>query len=214
MDQPASRRAVVAVVVVTAVLILGLVLAGSLGSALYSGEQAAAPVDVTETAAVTHAATATLAATAMLAATPTATPAPPLDFTVQNLAGDPIHLSDYRGQVALVNFWATWCAPCKEEMPILDAYYQDHHESGFVLLGINVSDRPNEAAAFFDEAGYTFPILFDPPGNVLIEMGLRGLPSSIVVNAEGHRVKTWIGPLTREMLDEDVTPLLAADEFP
>jgi thiol-disulfide isomerase/thioredoxin len=208
MDQPVSRRAVVAVVVVTAVLILGLVLAGTLGSALYSGEQAAEAVEVTATAALLRGATATLTAT------PTATPAPLLDFTVQNLAGDPIHLSDYRGQVALVNFWATWCAPCKEEMPILDAYYQDHRESGFVLLGINVSDRPNEAAAFFDEAGYTFPILFDPPGNVLIEMGLRGLPSSIVVDAEGHRVKTWIGPLTREMLDEDVTPLLAADVFP
>lgn len=144
------------------------------------------------------------------APTPSPTAPPPFDFTVQDIDGNEARLSDYRGQVVLVNFWATWCAPCKEEMPLLDAYYQEHRDAGFVVLGVNVSDRPNDAAAFFEEAGYSFPLVFDPPGNVLVELGARGLPVSLLVDAEGGIHERWVGPLTREMLDEGVTPLLAA----
>ena len=142
-------------------------------------------------------------------ALPTATPRPTLDFQVEDLAGDEVHLSDYRGKVVLVNFWATWCSPCQEEMPVLDAYYQAHHDAGFVLLGVNVSDRPPEAAAYFEEAGYSFPLVFDPPGNVLIDLGARGLPVSLLIDRDGHLVEKWVGPLTADTLDSTITPLLA-----
>lgn len=133
----------------------------------------------------------------------------PVDFTVKDLAGKPVSLSDFRGQVVLVNFWATWCSPCKEEMPILDAYYRQHRPQGFLLLGINVSDRPEEAAAFVKQQGYSYPILFDSPGNVLVDLGIQGLPASLLIDQEGGLVTRWLGPLTFEMLDSEVIPLLA-----
>jgi thiol-disulfide isomerase/thioredoxin len=136
---------------------------------------------------------------------------PPLavDFTVKDMAGEPVSLSDFRGQVVLVNFWATWCSPCKEEMPVLDAYYRQYQPQGFLLLGINVSDRPEEATAFVKQQGYSYPILFDPPGNVLIDLGIQGLPASLLVDREGGLVTRWLGPLTAEMLDLEVMPHLA-----
>jgi cytochrome c biogenesis protein CcmG/thiol:disulfide interchange protein DsbE len=141
-------------------------------------------------------------------------PAPAVDFNVQDLAGESVQLSAYRGEVVLVNFWATWCAPCQEEMALLDTYYHDHRTQGFVLLGVNVSDRPEEAAAFYEEKGYAFPILFDPPGNVLIDLDIRGLPASMLVDREGNLREKWLGPLTPGMLENEVTPLLTieADE--
>lgn len=138
-----------------------------------------------------------------------ASPPLPVDFTVKDLAGAPVSLSDFRGQVVLVNFWATWCSPCKEEMPFLDAYYRQHQSQGFVLLGVNVSDRPEEAAAFVKQQGYSYPILFDSPGNVLIDLGIQGLPASLLVDREGALVSRWLGPLTAEMLDSEVMPHLA-----
>ena len=138
-----------------------------------------------------------------------ADPPLPLDFTVKDLAGKPVSLSDFRGQVVLVNFWATWCSPCKEEMPVLEAYYRQHQPQGFLLLGINVSDRPEEAAAFVKQQGYSYPILFDSPGNVLLDLGIQGLPASLLIDREGGLVTRWLGPLTFEMLDPEVMPQLA-----
>ena len=178
------------VVVAAALLILGLALVSIVGGAGVLGGAGAST------------------------AAPTATPQPTFDFTVQDLNGEQVRLSEYRGQVVLVNFWATWCAPCKEEMPILDAYYREHRDHGFVLLAVNVSDRPEEAAAFAEAAGYAFPILYDPPGNVLIDIDARGLPTSLLIDAEGRRLQTWVGPLTRDILEEEVTPLLAVDGLP
>jgi len=139
---------------------------------------------------------------------PTEEPGPIVDFSVQDFSGREVRLSDYRGQVVLVNFWATWCSPCREEMPLLQEYYQAHRDRGFILVGINVSGRPDEVAAFVEEAGYSFPIWLDPPGKVLIDLGVHGLPASLLVDAEGHRRKLWVGPLTRELLDAEVTPYL------
>jgi peroxiredoxin len=134
-----------------------------------------------------------------------------VDFSVQDLAGESVQLSTYRGEVVLVNFWATWCAPCQEEMALLDTYYRNHRTQGFVLLGVNVSDRPEEAAAFCKEKGYAFPILFDPPGNVLIDLDIRGLPASLLVDREGNLREKWLGPLTPGILENEVTPLLTTE---
>jgi thiol-disulfide isomerase/thioredoxin len=142
------------------------------------------------------------------APTPTEEPGPVIDFTVKDLSGQSVSLSDLRGKVVLVNFWATWCPPCKEEMPLLQEYYLAHREDNFVLVGVNVSGRPEEVAAYVEEAGYVFPIWLDPPGNVLIDMGAQGLPISLLVDSGGHLRKRWIGPLTREVLEAEITPLL------
>jgi thiol-disulfide isomerase/thioredoxin len=136
-----------------------------------------------------------------------------LDFTVEDLDGQPVSLSSLRGQVVLVNFWATWCSPCKEEMPVLQAYYDAHRGEGFTLVGLNVSDDPAVAADFAHGRGYSFPLWFDPPGDTLIDLRLRGLPASILVDADGRRLERWIGPLTTDMLDAAVGPHLPAPAY-
>lgn len=133
---------------------------------------------------------------------------PEIDFTVKDLSGQSVSLSTLRGKVVLVNFWATWCSPCKEEMPLLQAYYDAHKEDDFVLVGVNVSDDVEDAQAFIDQSGYTFPVWSDPPGNVLIDLNMNGLPASLVVDEQGKLVKRWIGPLAQEDLEDVITPLL------
>lgn len=135
-------------------------------------------------------------------------PSAPLDFTLQDLSGREVALSQYHGQVVLLNFWATWCPPCREELPLLEDYYLAHADQGFVLIGVNVSDRPEAVAGFVEEGDYRFPIWLDPPGNVLMELGLNGLPASLLLDREGQVRQTWIGPLTEEILAQEVTPLL------
>lgn len=135
---------------------------------------------------------------------------PPIDFSIQDISGRPVQLSDHRGRVVLVNFWATWCSPCREEMPLLQEYYLDHKDQGFVLVGVNVSGRPEEVAAFVEEAGYLFPIWLDPPGNVLIDLGVNGLPASLLVDEEGRLRGRWVGPLSPQLLEAEVTPLIEA----
>lgn len=134
---------------------------------------------------------------------------PEIDFSVKDLSGATISLSSLRGKVVLVNFWATWCSPCKEEMPLLQAYYDAHKEDDFVLVGVNVSDDVEDAQAFIDQYGYTFPIWSDPPGNVLIQLNMNGLPASLVIDAQGRLIKRWIGPLAQEDLENVVSPLLS-----
>ena len=141
-------------------------------------------------------------------ATPEPTPAPVWDFELQDLEGQPVKLGDLRGQVVLVNFWASWCPPCRGEMPLLQDFYLEHREDGFVLLGINVSEDANVVAAFMEANNYPFPVWRDPPGNLLIEQGLNGLPASVLVDAEGRIVRRWIGPLAEEDLTNAVLPLL------
>lgn len=141
----------------------------------------------------------------------TSTLAPVLDLTFRDIEGNDVPLSAYRGSLTLVNFWATWCSPCKEELPILDAFYRQHKAEGFTLLAVNVSDRPEEALKFMQEKGYDFPLVYDPPGDTMIELKIRGLPASLLVSREGHLLEYWIGPLSQEMLDAEVLPYLASD---
>ena len=139
----------------------------------------------------------------------TPTPKPPIDLTLKDLTGETVHLRELRGEVVLVNYWASWCSPCRDEMPILDAFYQAHQSDGFILLSVNVSESAEDAAAYIEEKGYQFPVWSDPTGNTMIEFGINGLPASILLDEAGRIRKVWFGPLTREMLDEAVLPLLS-----
>ncbi len=142
---------------------------------------------------------------------PTSTPGPVLDVEAVDLAGKPTRLSDYRGKVVLINFWASWCTPCKAEMPVLAQYYQDHAGDGFVLIGLNTGENAEDGARFMRDNGFDFPAWSDPPGNLLIKLGVNGLPFSILVDREGRRIARWYGEADRERLDKIITPLLDAD---
>src|SRR5215217_4009297 len=101
---------------------------------------------------------AVVAGTASSAIAP-ATQAP--DFTLHAMSGPNLRLKEQRGRVVMVNFWATWCAPCRQEMPQLDRLYQKYRTAGFVLLGVNVDDDPSKATEVATKLGVTFPILLD-----------------------------------------------------
>lgn len=128
---------------------------------------------------------------------------------LQTLSGDSVTLGDYGGQIVMVNFWATWCGPCRVEMPLLEAYYQEHRETGFVLLAVNAMESANRARAYIEEGGYTFPVMLDSDGLVAEYFGgTRGMPTTIVIDRTGQIAYRHVGQLDETLLNTHVTPLL------
>ena len=130
------------------------------------------------------ASTLAVAALTPAAAATTATPLAP-DFTLRGADGRNVRLDELRGQVVLVNFWATWCGPCREEMPRLDMLYQKYHKSGFVLLGVNVDDDPHTALATAAKLNVSFPVLLDTDKKVSKLYDLNTMPSTVVIDRDG-----------------------------
>ena len=139
---------------------------------------------------------------------PSPTPGKRIDFSVKDLQGQKVDLNSLRGKVVLINYWATRCTPCKEEMPLLETFYQAHQDDNFVLIGLNVSNDVEDAAEFIAAKGYSYPIWTDPPGNTMIELGIHGLPSSILLDEDGILRWFWLGPVTEETLEQEVSPYL------
>ena len=133
------------------------------------------------------------------------------DFTLKTLDGSEVSLSQFRGQPVLINFWASWCGPCRREMPDLVRAYQAHKDEGLVILGINLTfqDSIPEVQAFVDEFKMTFPVLLDETGEVALDLyQMRGLPTSIFVDRDGLIARIRIGAMTGEQIDEFVEDIL------
>jgi peroxiredoxin len=107
------------------------------------------------------------------------------DFTLRGADGRNVRLDELRGQVVLVNFWATWCGPCREEMPRLETLYEKYRKSGFVLLGVNVDDDPHAALATASKLNVSFPVLLDTDKKVSKLYGLETMPSTVVIDRDG-----------------------------
>jgi peroxiredoxin len=133
-------------------------------------------------------------------------PAP--ELTLNDLDGNLVSLSDYLGSVVLVNNWATWCPPCKAEMPTLQTYFTWHAPQGFALLAIEAGDPLPEVAEFVESYQLTFPVLLDPNNFSLRAFRNDGLPNSYVIDRQGVVRLAWTGPISLEMLEKHVTPLL------
>lgn len=133
-------------------------------------------------------------------------PAP--EITLNNLNGQKVSLSDYRQGIVLINNWATWCPPCKSEMPTLVKYFQEHEDQGFTLIGIEAGDPPEDVASFVNDYKITFPILLDPNNKSLVAFSNDNLPSSYVIDRNGNVVLAWTGPISHAMLEKYLTPLL------
>lgn len=130
-------------------------------------------------------------------------------LSLSELGGTEHTLSDYHGQVVLVNLWATWCPPCKAEMPTLDAYYQAHQEDGFVIIAINDGDPSDSVASFVQEYNLTFPVWLDPTYQATDHaFKTSNLPSSFVIDRDGNIRLRWVGGIDRASLEKYVTPLL------
>jgi cytochrome c biogenesis protein CcmG/thiol:disulfide interchange protein DsbE len=130
------------------------------------------------------------------------------DFTLQTIDGHSVSLSDYEGNVVLVNFWATWCPPCQAEIPALQQAYETHKDEGFVVLGINDDESEAAVRPFVQGMGMTYPILLDGNGRLLQEYRAQGLPMSIFLDRKGTIKVRHIGYLSAEQLDKYLADLL------
>lgn len=133
-------------------------------------------------------------------------PAPELHLT--DLQGNPVSLQDYSGKVVLVNNWATWCPPCKAEMPTLESFYQDYRQKGFIIVAIEAGEPISEVADFVQQFGLSFVVLPDPEMQALKVFGNLTLPNSYVIDRKGIIRLAWNGPIEREALEKFVVPLL------
>ena len=134
-------------------------------------------------------------------------PAPELILT--DTQGTSRSLMEYQGQVVLVNLWATWCPPCKEEMPALQAFYNKHRDQGFVVIAINDGDPTKDVLQFVKDYQLTFPVWLDPT-YIATEQAFktRNLPSSFVIDRTGTIRLQWVGGISHNMLDQYVSPLI------
>jgi peroxiredoxin len=133
-------------------------------------------------------------------------PAPQLTLT--DLQENPVSIEDYAGLVVLINNWATWCPPCKIEMPELQAYYKAHAEEGFVVVSIESGEPADQVAAFVRDYGMTFPVWLDPQGKALDIFENWNLPSSYVIDKDGTMRFSWTGGINQSTLEFYITPLL------
>ena len=116
------------------------------------------------------------------------------DFSLNTPSSGKVRLLDYRGQVVLINFWATWCPPCLEEMPAMERLYRRHKDAGFTLVAISVDADPKKVTPFVSEHKLTMPIGVDPKMDLANTYGVRALPSSFVVGRDGNLAALALGP--------------------
>jgi len=145
-------------------------------------------------------------------------PRPPLprtgftapDFALETLDGQTLTLSDLRGQLVLVNFWATWCPSCRAEMPAIQQVYEQYRDQGFMVLAVNMQESNTQVTAFAGQSGLAFPILMDTSGRVFDLYRVNALPSTFFVDGAGVIREVIVGgPMARAFVESRVTSLLA-----
>jgi cytochrome c biogenesis protein CcmG/thiol:disulfide interchange protein DsbE len=132
-------------------------------------------------------------------------PSPPLP---QLEGGGSGSLADYRGHWVLVNFWASWCIPCREEAPALEEFQRRHGDSGFTVLGIDSRDLSGDGRAFVRRFGLSYPQLRDGNGDAAHDFGTTGVPENYLVDPQGKVRLVVVGPVSDKNLEDEVAPLL------
>ncbi|MFN8470790.1 MAG: TlpA disulfide reductase family protein [Anaerolineae bacterium] len=129
-------------------------------------------------------------------------------FDLPTTTGQHMALADTAGDVVLVNFWATWCAPCREEMPVIEAAQQKYGPKGFKVISVNVQEAADPVAAYIQEVGVTFPILLDREGSVARTYRVQTLPRNFFLARDGRVVRIHPGELTPEIIERYLQELL------
>jgi len=122
----------------------------------------------------------------MLSASAAELSGPAPDFALAAKDGGQVTLAELEGQVVMLNFWATWCGPCRQEMPHLETLYKRYSDLGFTLLGVNVEEDSSGADKFLEETPVTFPILFDPKSEVSKRYDVIAMPSTVLIDRTGN----------------------------
>ena len=130
-------------------------------------------------------ATALLSAAAAAGSGATASgPAPA--FTLEARGGSKISLTQYKGQVVMLNFWASWCGPCRQEMPLLENIYKKYNKLGFTLIGVNVEPDSKDAEGFLKQTPVSFPVIYDKDSTVSKAYDVQGMPSTVIIDRKGN----------------------------
>jgi cytochrome c biogenesis protein CcmG/thiol:disulfide interchange protein DsbE len=132
------------------------------------------------------------------------------NFTLSRLDGPPMTLSRLRGQVVVINFWASWCAECKVEQAALDQTWQQFQDSGVVVVGVNFEDETAAARGYVRTADVTYPVVEDTDSSTALAYGLRGVPETFIVNRSGRVVNRIIGPVEAAALTSAINSTLNA----
>jgi len=136
---------------------------------------------------------------------------PAAELAMENLQGQTESLADYRDKVVLVNNWATWCPPCKAEMPTLVEFYNDHAHEGLMIIAIEAGEPREQVQSFVEQFQMPFVVWLDPGGKALNAFKNSSLPNSYVIDRTGTVCLAWTGEINRETLEKYVTPLLAGN---
>ena len=111
-------------------------------------------------------------------------PAP--DFTLESRSGENLRLEDHRGEGVMLNFWASWCGPCRQEMPLMDELYSQYKDLGFTILAVNVDENRDEALRFLDKVPVNYPILYDPESSVSELYEVQAMPTTVMIDRNGN----------------------------
>lgn len=131
-----------------------------------------------------------------------------LDFTLEDMNGNKVSLSDYKGKTIFLNFWASWCGPCKFEMPFIEQLYLDNKDPDLVIISVNLQESKSVVSNFMTEEKFTFPVWLDLKGDVSALYGVSGIPLSLMIDKDFKVVSAHEGYMTDyEMLKEFVTQL-------
>ena len=133
------------------------------------------------------------------------------DFELQTFTGETLRMSDYQGQVVVLNFWASWCIPCRDEAPFLERVWQQYQDRGVVFIGIAYLDTDKESLAFLEEYNVSYPNGPDIGTKIARDYRLAGVPETFFVGKSGQIVDLEIGPLTEARLIDAIESALQAD---
>jgi len=130
------------------------------------------------------------------------------NFTLPQLGGPPVTLAKLRGQIVVINFWASWCTECQVEQAALDQTWQQFQDSGVVVIGVNFQDTVDAARSYVRTDGVTYPVVEDAGSKTALAYGLRGVPETFMVNRSGRIVKHVIGPVDAAALASEINSML------
>jgi peroxiredoxin len=134
-------------------------------------------------------------------------PAP--DFTLQTVDGTPLRLSDLKGKPIFMNFWATWCVPCREEMPAMQELYEQYRDRGLVILAVNMEEDQARVRRWIDQGGFTYTFVLDSEGQQLKRYNVNAAPTSYFIDRDGVIRDLKLGAISRAEMETKVEKLLA-----
>jgi thiol-disulfide isomerase/thioredoxin len=132
---------------------------------------------------------------------------PALDFKLKDLNGKEVSLSDFKGKKVFLNFWATWCPPCKAEMPDIEKLYSETKDTDLVILAVNVGEGKSDVTSFLNDNKYNFTVLLDSDQNITNQYNIKGIPTSFFIDKEGNIVSSKVGGMSLDEMKSYISKL-------